>query len=117
MHRFPRTLAVDLTEYSAYLASALREVVEHICRVVFSKGRRKKYAKEALEILLGLVKKTTKPFVDASWIDDLLKRAAWKKMDDEKFAILLRLSAFRKSDEAATSPETTWGYDFDLFES
>ena len=90
-------------------------MVEHICQIVFSKGRRKKYAQEALETLLSLVKKTRIPFVDAAWIDDLLKRAAWKHMDDEKFAVLLRLSALRKTDEAATGQETTAGHDFGHF--
>ena len=104
-----------MTGYSGYLASALREVVEHTCQIVFSGGRRKKYAKDALETLLSLVKKTTIPFVDAAWIDDLLKRAAWEEMDDDKFTVLLRLSALRKSDEAATGPEATGGNDVDHF--
>ena len=82
-------------------------MVEHICQIVFSTDtdRRKRHAKTALEILHSLVKKAPLLFVDAAWIDDLLKRAACKKMDDGTFTILLRLSALRKTDEAATSPE------------
>ena len=106
-----------MTGYSRYFASALAEAVEHICWIVFSEGRRKKYAKKVLEILLTLVKKTTIPSVDAAWIDDLLKRAAaCKQMDDEKFIILLTLSALRRSGEAATGPEITRRRDFDHFE-
>ena len=76
MHRFHRVLAVDLTGYSDFLASALREVVEHICQIVFSEGRRKKYAKEALEILLSLVKKS--PFL--SWT----KSQYWLEVEENR---------------------------------
>ena len=76
--------------------------------MVFSKSLRRRYAKEVLEILHSLVKKTTIHFVDAAWIDDLLKRAAWKQMDDDKFIVLLRLSALRM--------ETNWERDFDHVE-
>ena len=91
-------------------------MVEHTCQIILSKGRRKHYAKEALETLLSLVKKTTLPFVDGAWIDDLLKRAAWTKMGDETFTVLLRLSALRKTDETVTGPETTGGHDYDHVE-
>ena len=82
MHYFPRALAIDLTGDSGYFASTFREVVEHICKMIFSKGKRQRHAKPALEILLDLVKRSPFPFVDAAWIDGLLIRAAWKKMDD-----------------------------------
>ena len=118
-------------------------MVEHICQIVFSEGRRKRYAKEALETLLSLIKKSVdavqnyerifdpektawidgpkKAGIDdllkgVAWIDNLLKRAARKHMDDETFTVLLRLNALRRSDEAATGPETTGGHDFDHFE-
>ena len=105
-------LAVDLTVYSDHLALTFKEVVEHICQIVFSEGRRKKYANEVLESLLSLVKRTGTRFVGAAWINDLLKRAAWKKMGDTTFAILLGLSALRKTDEAEIGQETTAGHDF-----
>ena len=89
-----------------------REVVEHVYRIFFSKDLRRRYAKAALEILLNLAKKMTSPFVDASWIDDLLKRAAWKKMGDEAFIVLLRLSALRKVGDAATETVTEHYYDY-----
>jgi hypothetical protein len=44
-------------------------VVEHIHGMVLAPGRRRRYAKTALEILLTLVKKTTLPLVDAAWIN------------------------------------------------
>ena len=116
MHRLPRALAVDLTGDSVYFASTFEEVVEHTCSMVFSKGRRQRYAKTALEILLNLVKKTPFPFVDPAWIDSLLIRAAWKKMDDVAFIVLLRLSALRKTDEAATESRTTMGHDDNYIE-
>ena len=113
MHRFSRALALDLTGDSAYLASAFEKVVEHICKMVFSRGRRQRYAKTALEILLNLVKKSPFLFVDTTWINDLLMRAARKRMGDEAFIVLLRLSALRKKDEAATESEKTVGHDSD----
>ena len=105
-----------MTGDSVYFASTFKEVVEHTCRVVLSKGRRQRYAKTALEILLNLAKKTPFPFVDPAWIDSLLIRAAWKKMDDVSFIVLLRLSALGKTDEAATEWGTTMRYDDDYIE-
>jgi hypothetical protein len=77
---------------------AFGSVVEHIHEIVLAKGHRRNFAKTALEILLVLVKKAPFPLVDAVWIDDLLKRAACGKLDDEIFTALLRLSALRKGD-------------------
>ena len=89
-------------------------VVEHIHGIALAKGCRRPYAKTALGILLTLAKKTTFPLVDSAWIDDLLKRAAWGKMDDETFIVLLRLSALRKEEDAAADSETLPGQGFDL---
>ena len=111
MRRFPRALAVDLTRYSGYFALTFKEVVEHTYEMVFSKGKRQGYAKTALDILVNLVKKTPFPFVDAVWIDNLLKSASSREMDDEVFNVLLRLSALRRTDEAATESKTTAGHD------
>jgi hypothetical protein len=81
-----------------------KSVVEHIHGIVLAKDDRSLHAKTALEILLTLAKKTSSPPVDAVWINDLLKRAAWGRVDDETFAVLLRFSALRKEDVAAVDP-------------
>ena len=80
---FSRAMAVDLTVDGGCFASTLKEVVEYSCKMAFSKGRRQRYAETALEILLNLVKEISFLLVDAARIDDLLKRAAWKKIGDE----------------------------------
>ena len=116
MYRFPRALAVDLTGGSDYFESTFRKVVEHVCKMVFSKGRRQRYAETALEILLDLVKKAPFPFVDGAWIDDLLEKVASRNMDDEGFAVLLKLSALRKTDDARTDPEQSVGHDYSFIE-
>ena len=103
---------VDLTGGSDYFASTFREVVEHVCEMAFSKGQRQHYAKTALEILLDLVKKAPFPFVDAAWINDLLKKVAWRKMDDGAFVILLKLSALQKMGDAATNSQKTAEHDY-----
>ena len=109
----PHILAVELTGDSDYFAPTFKLVVEHVYKIFFSKDLRRRYAKAALEILLNLAKKMASPFVDAAWIDDLLKRAAWKKIGDEAFIVLLGLSALRKTDEVATESDTTVGHDSD----
>ena len=107
VRRFSHTLAVELTGGSNYFVQTFREVVEHVYKSFFSKDLRRRRAFEAaLDILLNLAKKMASPFVDAAWIDDLLKRAAWKKMDDEAFTVLLRLSALRKIGDATTETVT-----------
>ena len=112
MYHFPRALVVDLTGDSDYFASTFREVVEHVCEMAFSKGRRQRYAKTALEVLLDLAKKAPFPFVDGAWINDLLKKVAWRKVDDEGFVVLLKLSTFRKMGGAGTDSEKTAGHDY-----
>jgi hypothetical protein len=104
---------VELTGDSDYLVPTFKSVVEHIYGIVLAKGPRYYYATTALEILLTLVKKTSFLVVGAAWINDLLKKAAWGKMDDETFTVLLRFSALREEDEAAIDPEITPGQDFD----
>jgi hypothetical protein len=47
------------------------------------------------------------------WINDLLKRAAWGKMDDETFTVLLRFSALRKEEDAAAVSEILFEQDCD----
>ena len=101
----PCASTVGLTGGSDYFAPTFKLVVEHIHAIALTKGRRHSYAKTALEILVTLVEKTSFLLVDAAWINDLLERAAWGKMDDELFTTLLRLSAFRKEDDAAVDPE------------
>ena len=109
----PRTLTVELTGDSDYFASAFRMVVEHIHTIVLTKGHRHRYANTALEVLLTLVKKASLPLIDGVWINDLLKRAAWGKMGDETFTVLLRFSALREEDDATTDSEISSGQDFD----
>jgi len=94
-------LAVGLTGGSDYFASTFKLVVGHIHGIALAKGRRRRYVRTALELLVTLVKKTSFPLVDAVWINDLLRRAAWEQMDDESFTALLRFSALRKEDDAA----------------
>jgi hypothetical protein len=104
---------VGLTGDSNHLASTFKLVVEHIHGIVLAEGHRRQFAKPALEILLVIAKKTSSPLVDAVWINSLLKRAAWRKMDDGAFTILLRFSALRKGDDAAIDPETPPALDYD----
>jgi hypothetical protein len=92
--------------------STFELVVEHIHGIVLAGGHRHQFAKPALEILLVLAKKTSSPLVDAVWINDLLKRAAWRKMDDGTFTILLRFSALRKGDDATIGSGTPSIYDY-----
>ena len=89
-------------------------MVEHIYGIALAKARRRRYAKTALEILLVLAKKTSFLLVDAGWINDLLKRAAWEKMDDGTFTVLLRFSGLRKvddtvADDVAADDDTATG--------
>jgi hypothetical protein len=102
---------VELTRDSDYFSLTLKSVVKHIHMIVKAKGHRHRFAQTALEILLVLVKKTPFPLVDAVWINDLLKRAAWEKMDDEIFTTLLKFNALRKGGDAAIDPEVPYGQD------
>jgi hypothetical protein len=96
-----RTLTVELTGDSDYFADTFKSVVEYIHGISVKKGRRRRYAADALEIILTLVKKTSFLSVDATWIYDLLKEAAQGKIEHETLAGLFRLSAHRKGDDAA----------------
>jgi len=100
------TLTVILIGDSDYFELTFRMVVEYIHGMVLTRGRRRRYAKTALEILLTLVKETTFPLVDSVWINGLLKTAVGGNMDDETFTLLLRLSARRKEEDAAADTET-----------
>ena len=75
-------------------------VVEHIHGIILAKSRRYRHAGKALDILLTLSKLPTLPLVDPEWIDGLLRRAAKGGMADEKFTLLLRLSARRTEADA-----------------
>jgi len=109
----PSYVTVGLTGDSDYFALTFKLVVEHIHGIALTKGRRRRYVRAALEILVTLVKKTSFPLVEATWISDLLKRAAWGKMDDEPFTALLRFSALRKEDDAAINSEISFTQDYD----
>ena len=95
------TLTLVLMRDSDYFGLTFKLVVEHIHRLILSRGRRRRNAKTALDILCTLVKKTAFPLIDPAWMRGLLKSAAGGNMDDETFAMFLRLSARREEDTAA----------------
>ena len=104
----PHTFIMVLIGGSAYLARTFEMVVEHIHDLTLARGRRRRHAKTALDILLILVKKAPPPLslVDAAWINGLLKSAARGNMDDDTFTLFLRLSAQRKEEEVAADTGT-----------
>ena len=104
---------MGLTEGSDYSASTFKLVVEHIHGIALTKGRRHLHVRAALEILVTLVRKTLFPLVDGTWINDLLKKAAWGKVDDEPFTVFLRFSALRKENDAAIDSEIPPTQDYD----
>jgi hypothetical protein len=81
-------------------------VVEHIHGRVMTRGRRRRHAKTALEILLLLIKKATLA-LDPEWINNLLKSGTKGNMDDETFTVFLRLSARRKEELVTADTEAT----------
>jgi hypothetical protein len=100
------TPTVELTTDSEYLVSTFKAVVEHIHDHVMTRGRRRRHAKMALNILLLLIKKTTVSLVDAAWINQLLESGARGNMDDNMFTLFLRPSA-RRNEENTTEEEGT----------
>ena len=108
----PHAMTVELTGNSDYCASTFRMVVEHIHGITLARGPRHGYAKTALEVLLALAKKTTLPLVDAAWINELLKSAAWRNTRGDTFSVLLRLSARRKEEGTTADSEMVLGQDY-----
>ena len=102
-------LTVALIGDSDYAGQTFKMVVEHIHRQILDRGRRRRHAKTALDILHTLVKKTTLPLVDASWINGLLMSASRGNMGDDTFTSLLRLSGRRKEEDATTDAEPPSG--------
>ena len=98
--------AVELTGFSDYLQPTFKTVIEHVHGIVLARGLRRRYAGQALEILLTLSKKTTVPLVDATWINKLLESAARGNMDDDKFTLFMALSSRRKEGEVISDAET-----------
>ena len=98
---------VALTGDSDYFVSTFKAVVEHIHGIVLAGGRRRRYAENALDILVTLAEKAPLPLVDGAWIMGLLRSAAGGGMDDEKFILFMRLSARRKEEEAVTDARTS----------
>jgi len=90
---------------SDHVGKTFKLVVEHVHGMILARGRRRRHTKTALEILLTLVRKTTLPLIDASWINGLLKSAARGNMGDDTFTLLLRLSARRKEEDVTTVTE------------
>jgi hypothetical protein len=95
-----RFLTAELTADSEHFVSTFKAVVEHIHDHVMTRGRRRRYAKTALEILLLLTRKTPVPLVDAVWINGLLESSARGNMDDNAFTVFLELSARREDPTA-----------------
>lgn len=102
-------LAVELTVDSDYLEITFKNVVEHIHGMVLGYGYWVSHARDALEILIALVKKSSGFLhVDVAWICQLLGNAARGKIDDKLFAQFLRLRALGKSeDEQTVASENT----------
>ena len=94
------TSEVVLIGDSDYFELTFRMVVEYIHEVALTQGRRRRYAKTALEILLTLVEEITFPLVDAAWINELLKSTAGRDMEDDTFTMFLRLNARREEEDA-----------------
>jgi hypothetical protein len=89
--------------------STFKMVVEHIHDCVMTRGRRRRHAKTALEILLLLAKKISVPLVNAAWITELLNRGARGNMDNGAFNAFLRLSARRNEEDTPADVTTTPG--------
>ena len=106
-----RTLTLVLIFDSDYFALTFKLVVEHTHGLVLSRGRRRRHAKTALDILHTLAKKAPFPLIDPAWIRELLKSAAGGNMDDETFTLFLRLSARRKEEDAGADMATPHGQD------
>ena len=102
-------LTVILTVGSDHIELTFKRVVERTHDIILARGRRRRHAKMALDILHTLVKKTTLPLVDASWINELLMRASGGNMGDDTFTLFLRLSARRKEEDATTDVEPLSG--------
>ncbi|KAF9642584.1 hypothetical protein BDM02DRAFT_3124401 [Thelephora ganbajun] len=85
---------------STYLTSTFEMVVEHIHRTVLDRNNQHSHTTTALNALLTLVEKAPPLLCDAAWINELLKSAAGG-MDDENFALFLRLSTRREGKDAA----------------
>jgi hypothetical protein len=100
-------LIAQLTGDSAYFVSTFKAVVAHIHDHVMTRGRRRRHAKTALEILLLLIKKTPVTPVDAGWINELLENGARGNMDDNTLTMFLRLSARRNEEDTAADGGTT----------
>ena len=104
-------LTLVLIEDSGYATQTLKLVVEHIHGLILAKGRRRRHSKTALDIILTLVEKATPSLVDTAWITDLLASAARGDMNNDMFALFLRLSAQRKEEDAPQGVETPLGQD------
>jgi len=110
----PTSLHIDtvLIGDSNHFVPTFKMVVEHIHGLILARGRRRRYTKIALEILLVLAKRSTIALVDRTWINGLLKRASRGNMGNDRFTLFLRLSARRKEEDAIADTETPpfWDY-------
>ena len=90
---------------SDYLGLTFEMVVEHIHQIMLADSYAY-HALRALDILLTLVKCARIPFIDAAWMNKLLKRAAEDSMKsgiaNNDFVLFLKLSMWRKISGDAT---------------
>ena len=96
---------------SDYIGLTFKLVVEHIHGTILARGRRRRHAKTALDILLTLVRKAPLSLVDPSWINGLLESAARGNMGDDEFTLFLRLSARRKEEDTGVYAGSPTGRD------
>ena len=92
---------------SDYFVLTFTAVIEHIHGIALARGRRHRYAEEALGILVTLIKKVSFPLVDGAWITELLRSAAGGGMGDEKFILLMRLNAQREEEQATLDTKSS----------
>jgi len=103
------SLTAALIGVSEYVGQTFKAVVEHIHGMVLAQGPKR--AEPALDILLTLVRKTTLPLVDRSWINGLLKSAARGNMGDDTFTLFLRLSGQREKEDTTADVGPPHGQD------
>ena len=87
-----------------HLLSTFEVVVEHIHQIILARSRHYDHTAQALEILLTLIIKCPRvPFLDAVWMNELLKRVAEDytegRMTEEHFTLFLKLSTGREASE------------------
>ena len=112
MRSFVRMLTIELTGNSDYFEQTFKEVVEHIHEMALSAtGRRRRYARPALEILLRIAKRTTLPLGGVGWVNELLWKAVERGTSGDIFVLFLGLRGLRKEEDGAVDLEPRLGQD------